>query len=464
MSTSKSVRSRIGVLIVFLAVAGILPSEADAQIATAWPLKKAPSARYLVDQNNIPFPIHGDTAWNFAIYATREQVDEYLDDRKSKGFNAVLFEIVQGPYYGGPTNMEGNDPFTKRGDPSTPNDAYFQFIDYIVTAAKERGILCFIFPSYLGYEGGTDGILSWFTTLDPTVLRNYGRWIGSRYSDNSRFGNIIWVGGGDRDPRDDTEMNVIRQIQLGIRDSDPTKLHTVHPGGGNIASEVFGAETWFDINTTYTYGPTRGDGQRPVYEQGWEAYNSSPTRPAFLIESYYEGYGIGPRAQRSQSYTAWLSGSMGQVFGNGVIMLMSSSSSPPFALDPDWPSFLDSSGAQDQAHVHSLINSVPWHLLVPDQSNVTLTRGHGAWGTDDRASCARASDGSVALVYMPKSRTVTVDMGRLSGMVTARWYNPTTGTYRSIGTFSNKGRRNFSGPGDNGTGDRDWILILEAVV
>lgn len=91
----------------------------------AWPLKIGPTGRYLVDQHDVPFPIHGDTAWSLATYSTRAQIDTYFDDRQARGFNTVLFEIIQVPYYGGPLNREGQAPFLVNGDPSAPNDAFF---------------------------------------------------------------------------------------------------------------------------------------------------------------------------------------------------------------------------------------------------------------------------------------------------------------------------------------------------
>jgi hypothetical protein len=54
-------------------------------------------------------------------------------------------------------------------------------------------------------------------------------------------------------------------------------------------------------------------------------------------------------------------------------------------------------------------------------------------------------------------------MMRLRAAANARWYNPTNGTYASIAEspFANSGARDFTTPGDNGTGTNDWALVLE---
>ena len=53
---------------------------------------------------------------------------------------------------------------------------------------------------------------------------------------------------------------------------------------------------------------------------------------------------------------------------------------------------------------------------------------------------------------------------RLAGSVTARWYDPTRGTYTTIAgsPLANTGAQRFAPPGNNADGDGDWALVLEA--
>jgi hypothetical protein len=77
--------------------------------------------------------------------------------------------------------------------------------------------------------------------------------------------------------------------------------------------------------------------------------------------------------------------------------------------------------------------------------------------------------GAVAIppgTYVPstgtESRKLTVDLGRFSGPVTARWYNPTTGRWTIVNDvpLPNRGFHSFDTPGDNGSKCNDWVLVL----
>ena len=67
------------------------------------------------------------------------------------------------------------------------------------------------------------------------------------------------------------------------------------------------------------------------------------------------------------------------------------------------------------------------------------------------------------MAYCGASATLTVAMTNFAGPVTARWYDPTAGTFTSISgsPFANTGSRNFTTPGNNSDGDPDWVLVLQ---
>jgi Protein of unknown function (DUF4038) len=51
--------------------------------------------RYLVDAAGKPFFINGDSPWSLMVQLTREQADQYLEDRRLKGMNAVMAELIE---------------------------------------------------------------------------------------------------------------------------------------------------------------------------------------------------------------------------------------------------------------------------------------------------------------------------------------------------------------------------------
>jgi hypothetical protein len=56
-------------------------------------------------------------------------------------------------------------------------------------------------------------------------------------------------------------------------------------------------------------------------------------------------------------------------------------------------------------------------------------------------------------------------MKKMAGSATARWYDPSRGTYLPIqdSPFPNSKSRDFRPPAKNGDGDEDWILVLETI-
>ena len=115
-----------------------------------------------------------------------------------------------------------------------------------------------------------------------------------------------------------------------------------------------------------------------------------------------------------------------------------------------------------------LFAGMPWFRLVPDQEHKVVKAGYGtfaAGGTineNDYVTAARTPDGKLVIAYIPETRTITVDMRKLSGRAWARWHDPTNGRSAAIAgsPFPNRGAKQFRPPGENGDGDGDWVLVL----
>jgi hypothetical protein len=80
------------------------------------------------------------------------------------------------------------------------------------------------------------------------------------------------------------------------------------------------------------------------------------------------------------------------------------------------------------------------------------------------ATAAKTPDGTLAVVYTPVGHTLTVALNNFSNRVTAHWYDPNANTFTGISgsPFPNTRTHNFTTPGNNGAGDGDWVLLLEA--
>lgn len=72
-------------------IAAFAPAQS---IANTWeehgPLEVSANKRYLQHKDGTPFLWLGGTAWSMYIHANREDVIDYLDNRKAKGFTSAL--------------------------------------------------------------------------------------------------------------------------------------------------------------------------------------------------------------------------------------------------------------------------------------------------------------------------------------------------------------------------------------
>ncbi|MGB6962736.1 MAG: DUF4038 domain-containing protein, partial [Candidatus Acidiferrum sp.] len=107
-----------------------------------YPLKVSEDGRYLVDQNNKPFRIQGDSAQSLIANLTYAEAQLYLSDRQAKGFNTININLLEHKFaVHPPSDRNGDQPFTSPGDFSKPNEAYFAFADSIIDLAASKGML-----------------------------------------------------------------------------------------------------------------------------------------------------------------------------------------------------------------------------------------------------------------------------------------------------------------------------------
>jgi hypothetical protein len=396
-----------------------------------------------VDANGRPFLIHGDTAWSLIVQLSNADVDLYLENRRQKGFNAILVNLIE-HYFATtpPKNFYGDAPFLTTGDFSTPNEAYFAHAEYVIAKAAQKGILVLLAPAYMGFAGGSQGWYQEMKANGATKLQAYGQYLATRFQ---AYDNILWVHGGDYNPPD---KNLARAVANGIRSVDPRWPHTFHGGRNTSALGFFGvSEPWLTVNDIYTQVDN-------VVTHAFTEYARS-TMPFFLIEAVYEFEGVAGLGVRQEAYQAVLSGSTGQLMGHSSIWKM---------LDSSWKTGVESEGSRTLKHLRTLLESQAWWNMQPDVSNVLLTGGMGTGA--GRAPAALAQDRSFALIYSPSVRTLTADLGQLAGpRVDARWYDPTTGTYSAIAgsPFAASGARTFTPGGNNAAGSGDWVLVLKSV-
>lgn len=430
-----------------------------------FPLSVHASGKYLVDGQGSPFMMAGDTPWSIIVQLTNAQITSYLDDRQSKGCNAILFNAIergyssQSPVY---NNVDGQAPFTTMTPDvswTSRNDTYWQRVDFVVNEAKARDMVCLICPAYTGYGSGTDGWLNQYGGASDADLQNYGAFLANRFTQ----GNVIWVLGGD-DANDaeaagnygsgtTPQRTKQWQIALGIRSVRTTDLisgHTARNGTGVVSGEAYKAWTtgYTGFNLNNVYGHDDPDDMPTLMA-------TAVTRtgfPCFMIEAGYENTDGADNAAWSAAQ-AILSGCLGgALHGHDALWHFGSYAPNNTGVASVLSSYLSSSWVSAQ-NLYAMLLSFQWWKLEPKTDNSLITT---AKGTGISSICpALASDGSFAMVWTPNV-AITVVMSALTpSSVRARWFNYGDGSYTAIGTYSNTGTQVF-------TPSANRILVLDA--
>jgi chitodextrinase len=427
-------------------------TSAAAPAGPVYPLKVGPTGRYLVDQSGTPFMIVGDAPHSLLANVSTADAETYFANRQARGFNSVWIELLCNTYTGGRSNgstYDGIVPFTTAGDFSTPNSAYFQRVDAMITLAAAHNLTVFLDPVDL---------TGWIATLrsnGTTKAYNFGLYLGNRYK---AFPNIVWMNGNDfqtwSDATDDADALALAN---GIKAADPNHIQSVeldYPVSSSLDDPNWASV--IQLNAVYTY--------RPTYAEVLSAYNQSSSMPVFMVEATYEmespeGNTGDPQTLRRQEYWTMLSGATGQLYGNHYTWTFASG----------WKNNLNTTGVTELEYVTALLAPRAWYKLVPDQQHVFVISGLGTYSStgtiaaNDYVTAAITPDGTLGLAYLPTVRTVTVNLSKMSGTVTARWYDPTRGSYTAIAgsPFANTGTWNFTPTGNNAGGAGDWVLVLE---
>ena len=464
---------------------------ATASGLAAFPVQYSANEKYLVDQNGMPFPIMGRTAW-FITSVSMTDYHTFIDDTAARGYDAIELHVVNHDPRGNkpPFNGNGDAPFLKRLDGanwngsltygdinkeapdfSTPNEAYWNFVDGLLTYCEGKGILVFLFPAYVGFQGGDQGWMKEMVANGATKLQFYGGWIATRYRKQK---NLVWMMGGDKGSFDAGQSNMENALLSGLKSvtGEQSIYFSAEWDSGMIATDQVTFGGAMTLNGVYSF---TGD----VNRLGCKAYLHRPIEPAFLLEEPYDEEGpdgnhANPSATqpvRRFQWWGWLSATAGYISGNGYVWPFR----PPAWYDfwrprtRDWRDHLDTQGSRDMARLNAFMRSIAWYQLIPSGLNGMRTLiaagGGSSVRSNDYVAAAATSDGTLFVAYIPSAHTgaITVDMTGISGSSQACWFDPTSGGYKDIADgLAGTSTRVFTPPGHNSAGDSDWVLMIAA--
>ncbi|MBD0285980.1 MAG: DUF4038 domain-containing protein, partial [Flavisolibacter sp.] len=325
-------------------------------------LQVSKNGHTLEHKDGTPFLWIGDTGWGLFQQLTREEVDEYLDNRQKLGFTVIQAVAFWYPHGGGLTSGPDNAanaysyrPFTstedapntsqplvvKGGSPDKPND-YWDHVDYIVNAVKKRNMYLALLPcwgrAYITVQMGGQ------QEFNEEEAKAYGKFLGERYRNEP---HILWVLGGDAKAQfkgydqnnhlqEWDKRSVFRAMAEGIafgvtgqnlrwNEESPAwkKLFfTYHPDGDPLdnSSKWFHTDAWLTANGVEVWREV--DEVYPVMLSEYRL--THPVKPSLFLEGSYEfgsyrhecGW-VTPVRMRRQIYHTFFAGSAGHTYGAG---------------------------------------------------------------------------------------------------------------------------------------------------
>lgn len=428
-------------------------------------LKVSDNKHFLQFEDGTPFFWLGDTGWELLHRLSKDETEKYLENRRAKGFT-VIQTVVLAELDGLNTpNSEGDKPLLNN-NPLTPNEKYFQHVDWVIRKAEEKGIFIGLLPTW-----GDKWNRKWGEgpqIFNPENAKAYGKFIGQRYKNSP---NIIWILGGDRPIEAEIQRQVIAAMAAGLREGDGGKhLISFHPTGGSGSSQSLPNEPWLDFNM-------RQNGHSQSYTERYymtnEDYRLEPAKPVIDAEPIYEDHPVNFNPDQNGHSTAtdvrrplyWdlFCGAFGHTYGHHSVWQMWSPDRNPVnrPLMP-WYEAIDQPGAAQMLYGRLLMESRPFLTRIPDNSIIVTDRiasavpGNGSY----RYVATRDEAGTYAMIYVPVGRKFSVRMDAITGKeVVAWWFNPRNGEAKEIGKYSNSGTQTFNtpAPGEN----LDWILVLD---
>src|SRR5215213_5153395 len=414
--------------------------------------------KHFLLKNGKPFFWLGDTAWELFHRLNREGADRYLKKRSEQGFTiiqAVVLAELDGLHE---PNAYGETPLVN-DDPAKPNEKYFEHIDYIINKADDYGVTIGLLPTW-GDKLNKDGWGKGPEIFNEQNAAVYASWLANRYKNKT---NVIWILGGDRNPRNEKDVAVWRSMGYAIQKVTNNKaIISYHPQPSSLGSaEWFHNEPWLSFNM-FQNGHCR---DAAVYDKIEKVYGMQPVKPVMDAEPIYEDHPVCFNAKdlgtssaydvRKFAYLDLFAGAFGHTYGCHDIWQMYSPkqdgiNSPRIY----WYDALDLPGANQMTYVRKLLESHPVLDRMPDQSLVQENN----YAPAERVQATRGID--YAFVYTASGKSFTVAMNKIKGdSLQTYWYNPRNGKTKDVGTFANTGTKKFDPP-TKGYG-QDWILVID---
>ncbi len=397
--------------------------------------KVSDDGHYLTYGNGEPLFYLADTPWRISYRGNQEELNAFVKDRKSKGFNAAQYVIVDKLFAHGNWNRDFDSLFPSLSFMKI-SPKYFRFIDTLANTLHRSGMISAMLPIWSGYTEVDKDPKYVTLAFNEQEALNFAKYVASRYAAY----NLIWIIAGDGEYNKPESKQFWDKIARTIDDaSGHHHLFTVHTKGYTASYEFFDSTyKWLDFNM-YQSGHVTG------IDYSWYAgnygYRLNPPKPIVDGEAAYEdiqdwlgskGDSIGriqPYSVRQARYEGILAGSLvGTSYGaNGIFQWYYREANAGDEKDPFDPrgtvlKALEMPGSFQMGVMKNLLEKYEWFKFVPDFNLVVES------DIEYKRVISARKDSSI-IAYLPintKYVDFQIDYGRTFKGI--KWYSTVDGS------------------------------------
>lgn len=259
-------------------------------------LKISENKRHIINANDgKKFFYLGDTVWSTFANVSLEEWEEYLEYRKTQGYNALQIDIL--PQWDSSeseldikpfkTDSEGNYDFNNM------NIEYFLRAEKMVSMAVEKGFVPALVILWCNYVKDTWASKSQKNIMPLDYVKPFTEYVGKLFAKY----NPIFIVSGDTDFQTEIAKKYYMISLKVIKEICPNCLTTMHLGGGltELPLEYIDSKE-LDF---YMYQSSHGiESQSNAYKMALDFKNKSVKRPVLNGEPCYEGHGHGGKYAR----------------------------------------------------------------------------------------------------------------------------------------------------------------------
>lgn len=415
-------------------------------------LKISKNKRYFVKENQEAFIWLADTDWTMPQRLKWDDVEYLMQKRKTQGFT-VLQIVALDPEQDREIRNPLGEKALMNDNLDTPNERYFEYLDWILDKAEEYGFYVLLLPVWGELVVGHN----WMGEFSEKIVTvenayGYGKWIGNRYKERK---NIIWCLGGDRQPihlgedyRDVwrrmaeglAEGVLQKKLKYNVKDSAWDEIlityhacHELETGECSTMSYWTDEEAWISFIMLQSghgvevknYNLIKKEYDRknvmPVFD-GEPAYEMMPTEWP-VVKNFHGDWIV-----RKRAYWSLFAGSFGHTYGHGSVWCMVSEKERDNIRKYSWFEALDNPGAWQIKVLRDFLESRDLSGCKPCQDVLMIQNNKKIDVMDEHIQACVDNEGEFMCVYFPSGGKEVLDLSYLKNEeLQMWWFNPKDG-------------------------------------